>query len=292
MSTTVTAAVPLVHAIADLRERIGRWRAMGESVAMVPTMGALHAGHLSLVEQARRRAVRVAVTIFVNPAQFGPTEDFSKYPRTLEADLARLAEVETDLCFAPSVDEMYPHGFTTKVEVGGPAKVDLEDRFRPEHFSGVATIVAKLLNQAQADVAVFGEKDYQQLAVIRRLARDLDIPTQILSGPTLREPDGLAMSSRNVYLSAEERAAAPALYRELQACARRLTGGEPIGRAVKEAREAIAAAGFVIDYFEARHGETLAKIASREDGPLRLLVAARIGATRLIDNLAVGDDHD
>lgn len=292
MSNSVTAAVPLVHTIADLRERIRRWRAARESVALVPTMGALHAGHLSLVNEARKRAVRVAVTIFVNPTQFGPTEDFSKYPRTLAADLDKLAEVETDLCFAPAVDEIYPQGFATSVHVGGPARANLEDRFRPEHFSGVATIVAKLLNQAQADIAVFGEKDYQQLLVIRRLARDLDISTQILSGPTLREPDGLAMSSRNVYLSPLERAAAPTLYRELQICARSIDEGAPIDRAVEAARTAIAAAGFAIDYLEARHAETLARTASRQEGPLRLLVAARLGATRLIDNLAVGADHD
>jgi pantoate--beta-alanine ligase len=292
MSTTMTAAVPLVHTIADLRERIRGWRASGEKVALVPTMGALHAGHLSLVAEARKRAERVAVTIFVNPTQFGPSEDFSKYPRILQADLARLAEVETDLCFAPAVEEMYPQGFATTVNVGGPAKADLEDRFRPDHFSGVATIVAKLLNQAQADVAAFGEKDYQQLLVIRRLARDLDIPTQIHSGPTLREPDGLAMSSRNVYLSIQERSVAPTLYREMQVCARSIVSGEPIDRAVDAARAAIAAAGFAIDYLEARHAETLARTASRQEGPLRLLVAARLGATRLIDNLAVGADHD
>jgi pantoate--beta-alanine ligase len=173
------------------------------------------------------------------------------------------------------------------VQVEGPAKADLEDHFRPTHFSGVATIVAKLLNQAQADVAIFGEKDYQQLLVIRRLARDLDIPTQILSAPTLREADGLAMSSRNVYLSPQERAVAPALYRELETSARRIRAGEPIGHVMGEAREAIAVAGFFIDYLEARHGETLARIARREEGPVRLLVAARIGATRLIDNIAV-----
>jgi pantoate--beta-alanine ligase len=291
MSKTVTAAVPLVHTIAVLRERIRGWRASGESVALVPTMGALHAGHLSLVDEARKRAVRVVVTIFVNPTQFGPTEDYAKYPRTLASDLVKLAEAETDLCFAPAADEMYPQGFATTVNVEGPAKADLEDRFRPEHFCGVATIVAKLLNQAQADVAVFGEKDYQQLLVIRRLARDLDIATQILSGPTLREPDGLAMSSRNVYLSARERAVAPTLYRELQICARSIAGGAPIDCAVAAARDAVAAAGFIIDYLEARHAETLARVESAWAEPLRLLVAARIGATRLIDNLAVGADH-
>jgi pantoate--beta-alanine ligase len=291
MNSTPSALVPLVHAKTDLRERVRGWRAIGESVALVPTMGALHAGHLSLVTQARERASRVVVTIFVNPMQFGPTEDFSKYPRSLPADLESLSGAGADLCFAPSVDGMYPQGFATTVNMEGPAKADLEDRFRPRHFSGVATVVAKLLNQAQADVAVFGEKDYQQLLVIRRLAQDLDIPTQIVSSPTLRDPDGLAMSSRNVYLSAAERAAAPALYRELRACARRIAGGAPIGEAVQQAREVVVTAGFAIDYLEARHDETLAPVASRKEGPLRLLVAARIGTTRLIDNLAVGEDH-
>jgi pantoate--beta-alanine ligase len=278
--------VALVHTIAKMRETVREWRKCGESVGLVPTMGALHAGHVSLVARARENAKRVIVTIFVNPTQFGPSEDFSKYPRTLASDIEKLGEVEADLCFAPSVEEMYGEGFATTVQVEGPAKAGLEDHFRPTHFVGVATIVAKLLNQAQADVAVFGEKDYQQLLVIRRLARDLDIQTQILSAPTLREADGLAMSSRNVYLSPQERAIAPALYRELETGARRIRAGEPIGQVMAEAREAIAAAGFSVDYLEARHGETLGPIARREDGPVRLLVAARMGATRLIDNIA------
>lgn len=278
---------PVAHETAQLRERRRHWRACGESVALVPTMGALHAGHLSLVAEARRRARRVIVTIFVNPAQFGPAEDFSKYPRTLPADLENLGGVSADLVFAPSVEEIYPHGFSTRIEVGGPARADLDDHFRPTHFSGVATVVAKLLNQAQADVAVFGEKDYQQLLVIRRLARDLDIATQIVGAPTLREADGLAMSSRNMYLSAPERAAAPALYRTLCEAARRVKAGEEIGHVMGEAREAAAGAGFAIDYLEARHGETLARVVTVEDGPIRLLAAARLGTTRLIDNLAV-----
>jgi pantoate--beta-alanine ligase len=277
----------LVHTVAELRDAVREWRKRGESVGLVPTMGALHAGHVSLVTRARECVTRVVATIFVNPTQFGPTEDFSKYPRTLSSDLERLGEVDTDLCFAPSVEEMYGEGFSTAVHVNGPAKADLEDRFRPTHFLGVATIVAKLLNQAQADVAVFGEKDYQQLLVIRRLARDLDIPTQILSAPTLREADGLAMSSRNAYLSAQERAMAATLYRELEGSARRIREGESIGQVMREARAAIAEAGFSVDYLEARHAETLAPIAQLGDGPARLLVAARLGATRLIDNIAV-----
>ena len=279
--------VAVVHTVAELRDAVREWRARGESVGLVPTMGALHAGHASLVSRVRESAKRVIATVFVNPTQFGPSEDFSKYPRTLASDIEKLGEVETDLCFAPSVEEMYGEGFATTVHVEGPAKADLEDRFRPTHFSGVATVVAKLLNQAQADVAAFGEKDYQQLLVIRRLARDLDIPTEILSAPTLREPDGLAMSSRNVYLSPKERAVAPVLYRELETASCRIRDGGSIGPVMDEARDAVAAAGFSIDYLEARHAETLARIARPNDGPIRLLVAARIGATRLIDNIAV-----
>jgi pantoate--beta-alanine ligase len=287
MNVASKTNIALVHTVAELREAVREWRKRGESVGLVPTMGALHAGHVSLVTRAREDVTRVIATVFVNPTQFGPSEDFSKYPRTLSSDLEKLGEVDTDLCFAPSVEEMYGEGFSTTVHVEGPAKADLEDRFRPTHFLGVATIVAKLLNQAQADIAIFGEKDYQQLLVIRRLARDLDIATQILSAPTLREADGLAMSSRNVYLSARERATAAALYRELEASARGIREGGSIGQVMREARAAIADAGFSVDYFEARHAETLAPIARLSDGPARLLIAARIGATRLIDNIAV-----
>jgi len=282
---TIEAPVPVASTVAELRDFVRARRAAGERIGFVPTMGALHRGHLSLVDEARRHAERVVVSIFVNPAQFGPTEDFSKYPRTLPADLERLASVCADLAFAPAVAEIYPQGFATRVEVDGPAKAGLEDRFRPAHFAGVATVVAKLLNQAQADVAVFGEKDYQQLLVIRRLARDLDIATRILAGPTLREADGLAMSSRNVYLSARERRAAPALHDALAAAVGELAAGAPIEAAMARARNAVAAAGFAIDYLEARDAATLAPVATKT-GPLRLLAAARLGATRLIDNVA------
>jgi pantoate--beta-alanine ligase len=262
-------------------------RTGGERIGLVPTMGALHTGHLSLVDEARRVAERVIVTIFVNPTQFGPNEDFTRYPRTLPADCEKLAGVAADLVFAPAVEEMYPSGFCTTVSLEGPAKAELEDHFRPTHFTGVATVVTKLLNQAQADVAVFGEKDYQQLLVIRALARDLDIATRIIGSETLRDPDGLAMSSRNVYLSTEDRARAPALHRALAEAARRIAEGEVVGHVMGEAREAIVGAGFDIDYVEARHAETLARVARRHDGPIRLLAAARLGATRLIDNVAV-----
>lgn len=279
--------VPVVHTVEDMRAFVRARRAAGERIGLVPTMGALHAGHLSLVEEARRHADRVITTIFVNPTQFGPNEDFSRYPRTLAADCEKLATVSADLVFAPAVEEMYPDGFCTTVTLEGPAKADLEDRFRPTHFAGVATVVAKLLNQAQADVAVFGEKDYQQLLVIRHLARDLDIGTRILAGPTLRDPDGLAMSSRNVYLSAEDRARAPRLYRALSEAARRIAEGEVVGHVMGEAHEAIVGAGFDIDYVEARHADTLARVARRLEGPMRILAAARLGVTRLIDNVAV-----
>jgi len=279
--------VPVVSTVEDLRSYVRARRAEGERIGLVPTMGALHAGHLSLVEEARRHAGRVIVTIFVNPTQFGPNEDFLRYPRTLAPDCEKLATVSADLVFAPTVEAMYPKGFATTVTLEGPAKAELEDRFRPTHFAGVATVVAKLLNQAQADVAVFGEKDYQQLLVIHHMARDLDIATGILAGPTLRDPDGLAMSSRNVYLPADDRARAPALYRALSEAAKRIAEGEVIGHVMAEARETIVGAGFDIDYVEARHAETLARIARRHEGPIRLLAAARLGATRLIDNVAV-----
>jgi pantoate--beta-alanine ligase len=282
----MTATI-VVNSVESMRREVAGWRAQGLRVGLVPTMGALHPGHISLVEEARKYAQRVIVTIFVNPAQFGPSEDFGKYPRTLEADVEKLSEVAADLCFAPSVEEIYPKAFSTRIEIDGPARAELEDSFRPTHFSGVATIVAKLLNQAQADVAVFGEKDYQQLLVIKRLARDLDMTTQIYGAPTLRETDGLAMSSRNVYLSAEERRIAPRLHAALDATARRIEAGEALSPALESGRAALTEAGFAIDYFEVRHADTLARVKSAQDGPLRLLAAAKLGATRLIDNIPV-----
>lgn len=274
--------------IASMRRAVARWRAAGEKIALVPTMGALHAGHVSLVEASRAHAEKCIVSIFVNPAQFAPTEDFSAYPRTFDADLAKLVEAGAAGCFAPTAAEMYPAGFSTKVTPEGPALAGLEDRFRPDHFAGVALVVAKLLNQAQADCAFFGEKDFQQLAVVRRMAADLDIATQIFGVPTLREADGLALSSRNVYLSAEERAHAPLLAQSLNEAAQKIRAGEKPAEAAAQAAAKIAAAGFVVDYVEARHAVTLAHIDSMEEGPVRLLVAARLGKTRLIDNLAVG----
>jgi pantoate--beta-alanine ligase len=277
----------IVRTVKALRAEVAGWRRRRDTVALVPTMGALHDGHLSLVRLALSQADRVAVSIFVNPAQFGPTEDFGRYPRTWKADLKLLAAAKVDLVFAPALEEVYPAGFATRIAPGGPAVVGLEDKFRPDHFGGVATVVAKLLIEAMPDWAYFGEKDFQQLLVVRRLARDLDLPVAIVGGPTVREKDGLALSSRNIYLSATERAAAPALYRTLQDSAQAITAGVSIGDAIAAGRAAIEKAGFAPDYLEARHAETLDPIASMQEGPVRLLVAARIGATRLIDNIGV-----
>ncbi len=277
----------IARTIKALDAAMAAYRAKGEKVALVPTMGALHAGHLALVARARRRADRVAVSIFVNPSQFAPTEDFSSYPRTFETDIAALTEAVADLVWAPPATLMYPEGFATSVTVKGPAAVDLEDRFRPHFFGGVATVVAKLFAQCRPDYALFGEKDYQQLKTVTRMAADLDFKVKVLGVPTVREKDGLALSSRNVYLTPDERAAAPVLYRTLKASAARITAGEPIVRVMSEGFMAIEEAGFAVDYYEARHAETLSRVESLADGPLRLLVAARIGKTRLIDNIAV-----
>jgi pantoate--beta-alanine ligase len=278
----------IAKTVPALRREIARWRGAGETIALVPTMGALHGGHLALVRLARRRADRVVVSIFVNPAQFAPTEDFSTYPRTFASDIAALAEQKVDLVWAPeSVAVMYPEGFATRVVPEGPATAGLEDAFRPDFFKGVGTVVAKLFIQATPDIAVFGEKDYQQLKVVSRMARDLDLPLKVIGAPTVREKDGLAMSSRNVYLSPDERAVAPVLYRVLRLCADKIARGRNIATILAEGREAIERAGFTLDYLEARHAETLAPVGSIKDGPVRLLVAAKIGKTRLIDNVGV-----
>lgn len=285
MSAPSSTIVPL-HTVAELRAQVRRWRAAGERVALVPTMGALHAGHVTLMEAARAHAERIIVSIFVNPTQFAPTEDLSRYPRTLAADLEKAGGAGVDVAFVPDVAEMYPDGFATTVALTGPA-LGLETDFRPTHFAGVATVVAKLLLQAGPDVALFGEKDYQQLQVVTRMARDLDIPVAIIGVPTVREADGLALSSRNIYLSAGDRAAAPALHRALSKAAADIRSGHEVEAAVEEARASVRAAGFTLDYLDARHAATLAPITSLSEGPIRLLVAARIGSTRLIDNLAV-----
>lgn len=281
------AKLPVVRTLVALRRTIIRYRSRRETIALVPTMGALHAGHLALVQLAKRRAKRVVVSIFVNPAQFAPHEDFSTYPRTFAADVAALAALKVDLVWAPSTTEMYPKGFATTIEPAGSAAAGLEDAFRPHFFGGVATVVAKLFTQVSPDIAIFGQKDYQQLKVVTAMARDLDLPVKVIGAPTVREKDGLALSSRNAYLSAAERAAAPVLYRALKSCAAQLKSGKPIAAILADGRAVIERAGFSVDYLEARHAETLAPVTTTKDGPVRLLVAAKIGKTRLIDNIAV-----
>jgi pantoate--beta-alanine ligase len=250
-------------------------------------MGALHDGHVSLVRLAKRRAAKVVVSIFVNPAQFAPTEDFGSYPRTWKADVARLAAENVDLIWHPDVQTMYPAGFATKILTEGPATAGLEDRFRPHFFGGVATVVGKLFTQCRPDVALFGEKDFQQLRVVTQMARDLDLGVRVIGAQTVRERDGLAMSSRNVYLSPEQRRVAPALYRAMKETAKRLRAGDDLAAAVAGGAKLVTAAGFALDYFEARHAQTLAPVESIKDRPIRLLVAAKIGNTRLIDNIGV-----
>jgi pantoate--beta-alanine ligase len=257
------------------------------SVALVPTMGALHAGHIALVKHAKRRARRVVVSIFVNPTQFAPTEDLASYPRTWKSDIAVLSKLSVDLVWAPTPEMMYPEGFATRVDPAGAAKVGLEDKFRPHFFGGVATVVCKLFTQVTPHYAMFGEKDYQQLRVVTRMAQDLNLSPKVIGLKTVRERDGLALSSRNVYLSESERAAAPTLYRVLRASAKLIKAGDPIKAVLKTGREEIEDAGFKVDYLEARHALSLEPVTSRKEGPIRLLVAAKIGKTRLIDNIAV-----
>jgi pantoate--beta-alanine ligase len=277
----------IVRTVPALRRAVDQLRVRKATVALVPTMGALHDGHVSLVRMAKRRATKVIVSIFVNPAQFAPTEDFGSYPRTWQADLAKLAAEKVDLIWSPEVKAMYPDGFATRVAPEGPATVGLEDRFRPHFFGGVATVVCKLFTQCRPDLAIFGEKDFQQLRVVTRMAGDLDLGVKVIGSKTVRERDGLAMSSRNAYLSPEQRRVAPELYRAMKQSAARLKAGEDLPSAMAGGADMIAAAGFALDYFEIRHAETLAPVASASDGPLRILVAARLGATRLIDNIAV-----
>jgi pantoate--beta-alanine ligase len=272
---------------ASLRKLIGALRKQRKSIALIPTMGALHEGHFSLVEHARKRADAVAVSIFVNPRQFAPTEDFGSYPRNFEIDVAALSSLGVDLVWAPTDLAMYPQGFSTAITPGGPAVAGLEDAFRPHFFGGVATVVAKLFLQVTPDFAMFGQKDYQQLKVVTRMAKDLDLPLKVVGCPTMRERDGLALSSRNIYLSAEERQTAPVLYRVLKQSAARIKAGDRVEMVLADGRTAIASAGFALDYLEARHAETLDTLTAGADEPIRLLVAARLGRTRLIDNIGV-----
>ena len=277
----------IVRTLSPLRKAIVALRKRRDSIALIPTMGALHDGHFSLVRHAQKRAGAVVVSIFVNPTQFAPTEDFGSYPRNVERDVAALAKLGVDLVWAPPDTAMYPDGFSTAISPSGPAKAGLEDAFRPHFFGGVATVVAKLFLQVTPDVAMFGQKDYQQLKVVTRMARDLNLPVKVVGCATLRDKDGLALSSRNVYLSPAQRRTAPALYRVLKDSAARIKAGDTLATILSDGRSAIADAGFDVDYLEARHSETLEPVAGLTDGPIRLLVAARLGNTRLIDNLGV-----
>lgn len=290
-------AIEAITELDALRARVAAWKRGGLRVGFVPTMGNLHAGHHSLVRLAREHADKVVASIFVNPTQFGPNEDFSRYPRTPEADIAGLRDAGCDLAWMPSVDTMYPFGLEGVVQVGVPGVTGvLEGAHRPGHFDGVATVVTRLFHQVQPDVAVFGRKDYQQLAVIRYMVRELAFPLDIVAGETLREADGLAMSSRNQYLSAEERALAPRLHRALLGLRDAVLAGVPRAQAESQAAAGLAALGFDADYIVVRRadlsepvsevrGEPGAGAGERDDGSRVALVAARLGRTRLIDNL-------
>ena len=285
---TETDALPVVRSIAALRQTVSGWRRQGFTVGFVPTMGALHEGHLTLVREAGRRADRVVASVFVNPTQFAAHEDLGTYPRQEAKDAELLAGAGCHLLFAPAVEEMYPAGATTTISVGGPAE-GLEGAFRPQMFGGVALVVAKLLNQVQADVAVFGEKDWQQLMVVRRLVRDLDIPTDIVGSPTMRDGHGLALSSRNAYLSGPELAIARQLNGVLAEAGLAAASGAALETVERDAREALLQAGFShVDYVAVRRADDLAGFeAGRVDAPGRILAAAWLGRTRLIDNMAV-----
>jgi pantoate--beta-alanine ligase len=279
--------VPHVRTVSELRAIVSDWRKAGLTVGLVPTMGALHDGHLSLARIAKTRCDKCVMSIFVNPKQFAPTEDLASYPRTWDADLAAFASAGGDLVWAPTVDEMYPAGFATEVQPKGAA-LGLETDFRPHFFAGVATVCCKLFTQVLPDIAVFGEKDYQQLCVVRQMVRDLNLPLEIVAGETIRDADGLAMSSRNAYLSKEERRQAIAIHRAIQAVAEAARTGQPLPPAVADAKASLLSAGFnKVDYIEVRDAETLGHVDLPLKRPARVLAAAWLGKTRLIDNIGV-----
>jgi pantoate--beta-alanine ligase len=281
--------VQTVRDLQGLRDAVAAFRAEGAAIALVPTMGALHAGHMALVEAARRPGTKVIASIFVNPKQFGPDEDLGRYPRREAADARLLAEHGCDLLWLPPVEVMYPDGFATNISVSGVSD-GFDGAARPGHFDGVATVVTKLFGQTNAHIAYFGEKDFQQLAVIRRFVADLDLDIEIVGVPTQRDDDGLALSSRNIYLDADERAKAVALPRALGVAARAIGRGDDPDAALAEARATLHAAGFDVDYVALADAETLAEHPA-PDRPRRLLAAARMGSTRLIDNIAIEPNH-
>ncbi|HUZ14518.1 MAG TPA: pantoate--beta-alanine ligase [Caulobacteraceae bacterium] len=285
---TPQPGLAIVRTVAEVRDRLGAWRAQGLRIALVPTMGFLHEGHLSLVRLGATVAEKVVASLFVNPTQFAPSEDFAAYPRDEARDAALLAGAGCHLLYAPGVEEMYPPGFATSVSVSG-VTTPLEGAARPTHFGGVATIVAKLLAQCRPDAAIFGEKDYQQLLVIRRLVRDLDLEVHVLGAPTVRDADGLALSSRNAYLTAAERAIAGHLNLALRRAAEAIASGEAVAAAEARGVEALARAGFgEIDYFECRGADDLRRMGPGPvNGDARILAAARLGRARLIDNWPV-----
>ena len=283
----MSKTVKISRDLKDLRKQVAKWREAGKSVALVPTMGALHVGHLALVKLAKKKCDRVVVSIFVNPTQFAATEDLSRYPRDEAGDLKKLASVAVDLVWAPTAAEMYPEGFSTGV-VPGSAAEDMEGAIRPQHFAGVATVCCKLFSQVTPDIAIFGEKDYQQLTVLKQMVRDLNLPLKIIGAPTERAEDGLALSSRNAYLTDAERKVAPALFAVISETAKAVGKGADIPASVANAKRKLLAAGFaVVDYVEVRDAETLAPVERKAGDELRVLAAARLGKTRLIDNVGV-----
>ena len=261
--------VKIVRTVHDLRKVTAKWRGRGQTIGLIPTMGALHAGHISLVRLAKKKTDKAVVSIFVNPTQFAANEDLSRYPRDESGDLKKLGDAEADLVWAPNVEEMYPDGFSTGIRAGSTAK-DLEGAFRPGHFDGVATVCAKLFNQVTPDIAIFGEKDFQQLTVLRQMVRDLNMPLKLIGAPTKRDPDGLALSSRNAYLSVSERSIAPALYAAISALAVDVGNGADVPAGIANAKRSLTSAGFTkIDYVEVRDTETLEPASTASGRPAR-----------------------
>ncbi len=282
----MSVRLPVIRFANQLRKVVQEWRRRGHKIALVPTMGGLHEGHVSLVRLAKQHASRVVVSVFVNPTQFAPHEDYENYPRNEERDWHKLLSAQADAMYAPDVHEIYPHDFSTRVEVAGITQT-LEGVSRPHFFSGVTTVVSKLFLQSLPDIAIFGEKDYQQLLVIKRMVKDLSFPIAIVAAPTLREADGLAMSSRNVYLDAAERALAPQLYAVLSEMRGDLASGRAAVDTLRLGMSRLEKSGFRIDYLELRDSETLLPLEATVETPARLLAAAYLGPVRLIDNVAV-----